>query len=337
MDTVQENYKFQRYIVVLGIALLLIKFTAWIITDSVAILTDAMESIVNVVAGFIGLYALYLSGKPRDRDHPYGHGKVEYISASIEGAMISMAGIIILIEAVNSILSPKEIESLDIGLVLVAIAAIANFIAGTMAVRKGEKNRSQALIASGKHLRSDTYSSAGIIIGLVLMFALQKMGYDAAWLDGAIALLFGAIIVITGVKVIKSSFDGIMDKADWKILDEVVECLNENRHDDWIDIHNLRVIKNGWMLHIDMHVTLPCMMTVKQQYYEICEVKKAVKDKFGGSVELSIMGEPCHKFSCPRCERECEDRLADFTGLIIWSVENLSEDKQHGRDDTTSS
>jgi len=330
MTSAEDNYHFQKYIVVLGIGLLLIKFAAWILTDSVAILTDAMESIVNVVAGFMGLYALYLSAKPRDYDHPYGHGKVEYISASIEGAMIAVAGLLIISQAVGRILNPSEISNLDIGILLIAAAAIANYIAGSVAIRRGRSNRSQALMAAGKHLHSDVYSSVGLIIGLAAMYLLKLAGYDVGWLDGAIALLFGVVIIITGAKVLKDSFDGIMDKADWKLLEEVVDCLNERRHDDWIDVHNLRVIKNGWMIHIEMHVTFPCDMTVKEQYQEIEEFKMAVQARFGDAVEMSIMGEPCHGFSCPGCERECSDRKADFVRNVPWTVENLSANKQHG-------
>ena len=331
MKGAADSYNFQKYIVLLGISLLLIKFLAWVITDSVAILTDAMESIVNVAAGLIGLYALYLSSKPRDADHPYGHGRAEYLSALAEGLMILIAGALILYEAIMQISSPTPVRDLDIGLLLIAGAAIANYVVGTLAVRKGRTNRSQALVASGRHLRTDTYSSIGIIIGLVLMLALDKMGHDVPWADGAIALFFGAIIVMTGAKVLKSSMDGIMDKADMELLGEMVDCINENRHSDWIDVHNLRIEKHGGMLHVDMHVTFPQSMTVKEQYYEICEMKKCIQDKFGDFVELSVVGEPCRKFSCPACSRECPERKADFVEEVKWTIENLSNDMQHRR------
>ena len=154
MDRERENYNFQKYIVLLGVSLFVLKFAAWFYTGSVAVLTDALESIVNVVAGSIGLYALYVSSKPKDRDHPYGHGKVEFISASVEGAMICFAGLLILMEAFNRILNPQEINNLDVGIFLIALSAVLNFIAGSRAVRKGEENRSQALIASGRDRKS---------------------------------------------------------------------------------------------------------------------------------------------------------------------------------------
>ena len=171
-----DNFEFQKIIVVLGFTLMAIKFIAYALTGSVAILTDAMESIVNVVAACVGIYALYLSAQPADRTHPFGHGKIEVISSAIEGTMIMVAGVLIILETIDSFLHPGTIQQLDIGLVLVALAAVANYAVGRAAIRKGRKNRSPALEASGKHLCSDTYSSIGILIGLAVVYVAQWMG-----------------------------------------------------------------------------------------------------------------------------------------------------------------
>ena len=324
MDRERENYNFQKYIVLLGVSLFFLKFAAWFYTGSVAVLTDALESIVNVVAGSIGLYALYVSSKPKDRDHPYGHGKVEFISASVEGAMICFAGLLILMESFNRILNPQEISNLDVGIFLIALSAVLNFIAGSRAVKKGEKNRSQALIASGRHLRSDTYSSLGIMIGLILMYSLQHLGHEVGWLDGAVACLFGFIILFTGAKVLKDSFDGIMDRADNELLEQVVGCLREHRHNDWIEMYGLRILKVGGRLHIDLCVVLPYDMTVREQHFETCEAKKAITERFGKVVELTIMSEPCHKYSCRNCYNECSERREPFLEESEWTVESIT-------------
>jgi cation diffusion facilitator family transporter len=324
VDRGRENYNFQKYIVLLGVSLFFLKFAAWFYTGSVAVLTDALESIVNVVAGSIGLYALYVSSKPKDRDHPYGHGKVEFISASVEGAMICFAGLLILMESFNRILNPHEISNLDVGIFLIALSAVLNFIAGSRAVKKGEKNRSQALIASGRHLRSDTYSSLGILIGLVLMYSLQHLGHEVGWLDGAVACLFGIIILLTGAKVLKDSFDGIMDKADNELLEQVVGCLREHRHNDWIEMYGLRILKVGGRLHIDLCIVLPYDMTVREQHFETCEAKKAITERFGKVVELTIMSEPCHKYSCRNCYNECSERREPFLKESEWTVESIT-------------
>jgi len=326
-----ENYKVQRYIVALSGIILLTKFAAWLLTGSVAIFTDALESITNVSAGLIGLYALYLSTKPRDFDHPYGHGRAEYISATVEGSMIAVAGVIILLEAVRSIIDPPDsIPNLEIGMLLIVATAAANFGAGTIAVRKGRTNRSQALVASGKHLQSDSYSSIGIILGLVVLYVLTDAGYDVMWIDGGIAIIFGIIILATGVSVVKRSMEGIMDKVDIRLLEQVVGTLSENRHGAWIDIHNLKIVKYGPTMHIDMHVTMPRYMSVKEQYDEVCAIRSLIQSKYGESVELSVSCDPCEEFSCPGCRRECNERKYKFVKLVEWDIENLSRDAQHG-------
>ena len=157
MESSKENYNFQKLVAVVGVSLFVIKIIAWYLTNSVAILTDALESVINVIAGFIGLYSLYLSAQPRDANHPYGHGKVEFVSAAIEGTLITTAGFVIIYQAIINLRNPREIGQLDYGIALVAITALVNFGVGFFAIKKGSKNNSLALIASGKHLQSDTY------------------------------------------------------------------------------------------------------------------------------------------------------------------------------------
>jgi cation diffusion facilitator family transporter len=235
-----QNLKVQVIITAVALLLFMVKIIAWLMTNSVAILTDALESIVNVVAGFIGIYSLYVAAKPRDADHPYGHGKVEFISAAIEGTLIGVAGILIIYEAIRNLSYPHEIKSLDRGMVLVAITAAMNFAAGSVCIRFGKKNNSLALIASGKHLRSDVYTTLGILCGLALLYWT-----GISWIDSAVAILFAIIILVTAYRIIRSSVAGIMDEADQELLVSLVEYLDANRKEDWIDMHNLRIIKYG--------------------------------------------------------------------------------------------
>jgi cation diffusion facilitator family transporter len=328
-DASLDNYNFQKIVVTVGASLLVMKFTAYFITNSVAIFTDAVESIVNVVAGGIGLYALYLSAQPADKSHPFGHGRAELISATVEGSMITIAGALIIFEAVKNLMDPTEITSLDVGLLLIIFAAAVNFIVGTTAVRKGRKNRSMALEASGKHLITDTVSSAGIIIGLAVVFIGARLGYDLYILDPIMALAFGALIIYTGAGVIKKALDGIMDKADAEILEKAVSCLNEHRSEAWIDIHNLRAVKYGSKIHIEMHVTMPFDMTIAEMEEENRFLHETVDCTFEGAVDLIMMPEPCKEFSCTHCIRDCHSRRAEFKGRIRWNVELLSQERQH--------
>lgn len=322
-DALKQNYNYQKIVLVVGVVLSAMEFIAWIITDSVSIFTDALESIVNVVAAVIGLYALYLASKPRDSSHPFGHGKIENISSLIEGSMISIAGIIILIEAFERLITPREIESLDIGLILIAIASFANFAVGYTAILKGRKNRSPVLVASGKHLCSDTLFSTAIIVGLLVMMALENFGYHLPWIDSLIAGVAGTIITFTGIKVVKESMDSSMDKADMKIAEEVLETLKDGRHGDWIDIHNLRIIKYGMMLHIQFHVVLSRRMTVEQQFNEISELKEAIRNTYGNYVDLIVMVDPCTDEFCHCCGRDCPNRTEELESLPEWTLDSV--------------
>lgn len=321
----KDNVSVQKYVAILGITLMAIKFVAWIITGSIAILTDAMESIVNVIAAVISLYALYLSAKPRDAEHPYGYGKVELISSSLEGMMIIGAGSIILFHSITHFLDPEPVRSLDIGLLFVAITAIANYIAGRFAIAKGKANRSMALIASGKHLCSDTYSSIGIVLGLLIMTTFMHMGYDVWWLDPLIASIFGVIIIVTGINVIKNSATSIIDRMDVEMAADVVELINSDRHDHWIDIHDLRIIKYGPMIHMEVHIVLPMHMTVAEQKREFDELKRSVVRKFGDLVDLNIMCDSCNSSMCKNCKYECDVRVEQFQSLIEWDIDTATD------------
>lgn len=325
MNRATQNFKIQKYIAVISVALFLIKLFAWYLTHSVAILTDALESIVNVVAGFIGLYSLYVSGKPKDQDHPYGHGKVEFLSAAIEGLLIGIAGIFIIREAILNLYEPHSIQKLDYGIYLVGVTAIINLLAGMICVKTGKKNNSLALIASGKHLMADTYTTIGIIIGLVLLFIT-----GISWIDSVVAIIFALVIFYTGYKIVRSSIAGIMDEADMELLKKMVIFLNENRNPNWIDLHNLRIIKYGAMIHLDCHLTVPWYFNVHQAHDEIDRLSGLVKQHFGDSVELFVHSDGCLDFSCALCEKmECEVRKNAFEKKIVWTMENISSNKKH--------
>ena len=204
-----QNFNTQKWIAILSVLLLIVKFIAYYLTHSVSILTDALESIVNVAAGFIGLYSLYIAAKPRDINHPYGHGKAEFLSAAIEGTLILSGSTIIIFNAVKNFIYPATIQKLDQGIYLIAITAIINFAAGFICVQKGKQNNSLALIASGKHLQLDSYTTSGIIVALILIFYTGHL-----WIDSAVAILFGIIGIYNGYKIVRTSIAGIMDEAD---------------------------------------------------------------------------------------------------------------------------
>jgi cation diffusion facilitator family transporter len=325
LKAAKQNLNVQKWVAAISVILLSVKFIAYYSTHSVSILTDALESIVNVAAGFIGLYSLYVAAKPRDYDHPYGHGKAEFISAAVEGTLIGSAGAIILYKAVQNLLHPVELHKLDFGIWLVAATALINFVVGYYCLRTGQKNNSLALVASGKHLQSDTWSTIGIIAGLILLYFT---GYK--WIDGVVAIVFGIIIIVTGYRIVRHSIAGIMDEADLKLLGRMVELLNANRLVNWIDLHNLRVIKYGSVLHVDCHLTVPWYLNVHEAHREIDALGELIRKEFGESLELFVHSDGCLPFSCKICDKQnCNERQHNFEKKITWTLENISSNKKH--------
>lgn len=327
MQTAHYNLKIQKRIAALSVLLFLVKAVAWYLTGSVAILTDAFESIVNVVAGFIGVYSLYVSAKPIDRDHPYGHGKAEFISAAIEGTMISIAGVIIIYEAVNNLLHPHELKKLDYGIILTAATALINYAAGYFCVRIGKKNNSLALISSGKHLQSDTWTTLGIVCGLILMLVTKL-----AWIDSVVAILFALFIIYTGYTILRSSVAGIMDEADMALLEKLVQTLNANRRPNWIDLHNLRIIKYGSILHLDCHLTVPWYYNVNEAHAEVDALDQLIRNNFPQSLEMFVHTDGCvPPHSCRVCPlTECPVRKEAFEGRLEWTFQNITANSKHG-------
>ena len=325
MKAQTQNLQVQKWVAAISVLLLAVKFIAYYLTHSVSILTDALESIVNVAAGFIGLYSLYVAAKPRDIDHPYGHGKAEFISAAIEGTLITSAGAIIIYKAIRSLITPVELQRLDYGIYLVAATAVINFIVGFITESKGKKSNSLALIASGKHLKSDSYSTFGIILGLIIIYFT-----NLKWIDPVVAIIFGIIIIYTGYKILRKSIAGIMDEADIELLKKIVELLNRNKRENWIDLHNLRVIKYGAILHIDCHLTVPWYLNVQEAHEEVEALSSLVRKEFGELVELFVHVDGCLPFSCKVCNKQnCNVRRHNFEMRIDWTLENVLQDQKH--------
>lgn len=325
MEKTKENFRIQRWVLIIGLLLFLAKMTAYYLTQSVAVLTDALESTVNILAGFIGLYSLYVVSKPRDEDHPYGHGKAEFLSAAVEGSLITMTGFIIIYEAVEDFIHPHALKKIDFGIYLIAMTGIVNFLVGSFCVFKGKKNQSLALVSSGRHLQSDTYSTIGVVVALVLIYYTKE-----AWIDGAVSLILAFIIIITGYRILRVSIAGIMDEADEQLLSKIVDYLDRNRKENWIDLHNLRVIKYGGLLHVDCHLTLPWYMDLREAHQEMDAFSELIRKEFGETLELFIHTDPCLDFSCSICTKEnCSVRKNPFEIRIQWTMRNIRQNKKH--------
>jgi cation diffusion facilitator family transporter len=326
---VQEQWKFKiktmRTVLIVGSALMIIKFIAFFITHSNAILTDALESIINVAAGAFALYSLYYSSQPKDSDHPYGHGKIEYLSSGLEGSLIIVSGIVIVIKSIHSFFYPVVLHSLDIGLYLTVVAGACNYVMGRYLIRYGNRDNSTAMIADGRHLLSDTISSIGIVLGLLVIYFTKIY-----WLDNLIAVLAGIYICYTGSALLKESVTSLLDEADVEKLNMVIGILNKNRREKWIDMHNLRVLKYGSHLHVDAHITLPWYDNLEESHTEVTLVENLIKTHLGNELEFFIHADPCLPISCPICVvQNCPVRKAAFVKRLEWTLENLLPDKKH--------
>ncbi|MDM8158590.1 cation diffusion facilitator family transporter [Labilibaculum sp. K2S] len=308
----------QRRIVFFSVLIFVAKAGAYFLTDSVGILTDALESTVNVATGLISLYSISVALKPRDIDHPFGHGKIESISASIEGILIVLAGLVIIFEAVKRLFNPREIEQLDIGILIVALAGLLNYILGYFSIKTGEKHNSIALVAGGKHLQSDTYSTIGLVVGLGFLWLTK-----AAWLDSAIAMLFGSIIIYTGYKILKETTSNLMDEADFNLLKNMTEILWENRNKNWIDVSNLKLVKYGDAYHIDCDLTLPWYMNIADAHKEGDAVVNKILECYPYNIDFTIHTDACNSESCKHCSIfDCEFRSHSFENETVWTVAN---------------
>ncbi len=315
----------QNILVAVSVVLFVLKMIAWYLTGSVAILTDALESTVNVVAGFIGLYSIILSAKPRDREHPYGHGKIEFLSSAIEGLLILIAGCIIVYKAIDNLMGPHELKQLDEGLVLIAITAVVNYIVGYVCVRKGKKEHSPILVASGSHLKSDTWSTLGIIAGIILI-----MLTDLQWIDSVAAMVFAFLIIYTGYKIMRKSVSGIMDESDSGIMTEIVSVLNTHRMDNWIDVHNMRVINYAGFYHIDCHLTVPHYINVNDAHKILDTLTKVFRGHFKDRVEFFVHVDGCIFQQCGICSvHNCPVRQREFVKHDEWTHDNILSDRKH--------
>lgn len=315
-----------QFLTIVGSLLILFtKTIAYFLTESNAILSDVLESCINVAAGSFALYSLYVASKPKDENHPYGHGKIEFISATFEGSLIIMAGILIIGKSIYNFVFPYEVHQLDLGIYLTAGAGLFNFAMGGVLVNQGKKNHSMSMEADGKHLLSDAYSTIGMIIGLTIVYFTQIF-----WIDNVIALTFGLIISVTGIRILKKSIAGIMDEADEKLLGKIVETLEENRKENWIDLHNLRVIKYGAILHLDCHMTLPWYYNNKESHKELDDMERLIKHHYGDQAEMFIHTDPCKEISCQLCQlHSCDVRQNKFEKILTWTAENVLADAQH--------
>lgn len=304
-----------------------IKFMAWFLTGSLVILSDALESIINVAGAGFAWYSTYLSGKPRDAEHPYGHGKVEFFSIGFEGALIFIAGLYIFYEGCTRLTNPQPVQQVAVGLVLTGFTGLINLIVGLILLYKAKALNSITLQGNGRHLLSDSYTSMGVLMAMVLVLLTGKN-----WIDPVASLVAGAVILLTGFRLVRRSVAGLMDEADPKVVETIIRNLQQQRCNNWIDVHNLRVQRYGSSYHVDCHLTLPFYFTLRQVHDEVSLLDKSLNAAFpSGDIEFFIHTDPCIPASCQHCLlTACKERQQPFIERLEWCSDNLLPNKKHG-------
>jgi cation diffusion facilitator family transporter len=313
---------------VVSVGLVAIKFYAYHLTRSQAVLTDALESIINVFTSGFALYSLYLAGLPKDENHPYGHGKVENLSLGFEGGLILMAGAFILYSASRSFLHPHPVGRPDWGVALLASTAVVNLVVGLLLVRAGKKLSSVALVGDGQHLYIDALTSIVSSGALLLVAATGVVRFDS----GA-ALLLGGFILVNGWRMLRRSVSGLMDETDTAIVSEVIAELQAQRRAPWIDVHNLRVQRYGANLHIDCHMQMPYYFTLEEVHSQLFDIEELIKERFAVEVEMFVHADPCTFAACSLClMAECPVRLHPFRHEVVWDIHNAIKNERHRLD-----
>ena len=273
----------------LAIGVMGLKFVAWHLTGSIALYSDALESIVNVIAALAAFFAIGYAQKPADNDHPYGHHKAEYFSAVLEGVLIVVAALLIVHEAYGGLMAPKRIEAPGLGLAVNASAALINGIWAAALLRIGRRHRSPALLADGHHIFSDVVTSVGVIAGLGLALA-----FDQPLLDPLLALIVACNVLWQGWKVIASSVDGLMDRAVDPVDEKRIQDIIKAEANGAIEAHDIRTRMAGRVSFVEFHLVVDGAMSVEQSH-RICDRLEAALTKEVEGVRVIIHVEPAHK------------------------------------------
>jgi cation diffusion facilitator family transporter len=286
-----------------GIALAVIKFVAYFLTDSAAIFSDALESIVNVLASAFALYAIVLAHEPADEQHPYGHGKVEFLSAGLEGGMILLAALVIAVRAGEQLIYGPHVQKADWGAMLVAVAMLANGALGFYLIARGRRNGSITLEADGKHLLGDAITSAAVLVALIIVWLKPSWSYA----DPLVALAVAAYITLLALGLVRRSAAGLMDEQDLEDARMIRAILDSHigpsaKQPPICSYHKLRHRHSGRYHWVDFHIMVPANWNVDQGHRVASSIEHEIEQSLGeGNATAHV--EPCREAGCPTCAR----------------------------------
>jgi cation diffusion facilitator family transporter len=285
--------------IAVGGAVLGLKYLAFEVSQSAALKSDAIENVVNVVAAVFALGAVVFADKPADREHPYGHGKIEHFSAAFEGGMISLAAALIGYEAIRAMVEGIPLKNLTLGLGINVFAGVVNGLLGLFLIRQGKRQNSRAIEADGHHVLSDFWTTLGLAVGLILV---RLTGLT--WLDPLMALAVCALLAVTGFKLVRTSSAALLDAEDPALVQHLVEAINKVRPRDIVAIHELRTLRSGRYAHVDIHMVIPEFYGIGQGHELADQFGKAVLKEAALEGELHTHVDPCLQAFCDHCDLE---------------------------------
>lgn len=299
-----------------------LKGYAFLKTGSSAILSDALEGLINVLASSFALLSLWLSEKPPDESHPYGHGKIEYFAVGFEGALIFCASLLILHQSIPGLFNPRPISGLAVGTAV---------LAGSMAIQSlvviglflaARKTNSSVLKAEGYHILSDVLTTLAVLAGFFLASLMKK-----PFLDALVATGVACFILVTGFRLVGQAFSGLMDETDRSLLEQIARLLKEHRKEWWIDIHRLRLRRVGNRVFVDLHLILPRNFHLWQAHMEALRIEKLLREHIAYPLEVIVHLDPCESPDCRICRRyDCEYRRVPQQASIYWNRHTLMSD-----------
>ncbi|MCP4745756.1 MAG: cation transporter [Desulfobacteraceae bacterium] len=309
----------------LGVVLMAFKLLAFRLTHSSAVLSDALESIINIVASAFAAISVWMAAKPPDSRHPYGHGKIENFSAGFEGALIIIAAVGIFYTGIQHLLHPHKITHIKQGSVILISASLVNLLMGMLLIRMGRQTNSIALTADGKHLLADVYTTVGVLIGLGLT---SWSGW--IWIDGAVACLVGINILVTGGRLLMQSSARLMDASDPELLDHIAGLIQKHRSSNWVDIHQLRAWQAGSHVHIDLHLVLDGKASLEKTHQEAKALENMLINELQGEASVLVHTDPCDSSDCPVCRHTtCSTRSHTMKNKDQWDRKRLTKTRKH--------
>jgi cation diffusion facilitator family transporter len=316
----QHGLRAAKLSLTVSIFVFFLKIGAYFLTHSTAVLSDGLESVVNVVAGIMALIVMYYVSQPADEEHPYGHGKMEYFSAAFEGGLIFFAALAILGEAGMALFRGEAPRELALGMVFIFAATLINAALGLYLKKTGKRVLSETLIASGEHILSDVWSTLGVITGLILV---KLTGWN--WVDPIVALLIGVQLAYAGLKIVRRSISALIDGIDLQSLQTLCEAFNKNRGPGFIDVHLLKTIRSGKFHHIDAHLVVPEYWNVSQAHEWSEEFESKIVSTYPFEGEMALHLDPCKKRFCSICEiNDCPIRLSPFKSRREFDVKSMT-------------